>query len=69
MSVKQEKSAVWLLLKIPLPVLNLFIAIMVDRFILKNSSVTLFTCFTFILKRGVVLPKTGVFRVRLTKGR
>ena len=39
---------------------DLFIDIVVDRFIFKNSQITLFPCSAFIPTTGDRLPKTGV---------
>jgi len=39
---------------------DLFIDMVVERFILKNNQITLLPCFTFIPKTGVGLTKTGV---------
>ena len=39
---------------------DLFIDMIVDRLIFKNNIITLPSCFTFIPKTGVELPKTGV---------
>jgi len=39
---------------------DLFIDMVVDRFISKNNQITLSSRFTFIHKTGVVLPKTDV---------
>jgi len=38
---------------------DLFIDVVVDRFILKNNQITLSPYFTFIPKRGEGLPKRG----------
>jgi len=39
---------------------DLFIDVIVDRFILKNNLITLSSCFTFIPKTGVGLHETGI---------
>jgi len=39
---------------------DLFIDMVVERFIFKNDQTTLSPCSTFIPKTGVGLPKTGV---------
>jgi len=39
---------------------DLFIGMVVDRFIFKNNQMTLFPCSTFIPKTRTGLPKTGV---------
>jgi len=39
---------------------DLFIGMVVDRFIFKNNQITLSPCFTFIPKNSVGLPKIGV---------
>jgi len=66
MNVKQGKSVIWLFLKILLWVTisvkiswrDLFIDMVVDRFVCKNNQIVLFPCLTFILKAGLGLPKT-----------
>jgi len=40
---------------------DLFVDMTVDRFIFNIDKITLSPCFTFILKRGVGLPKTRIF--------
>jgi len=73
MKVNQGKSDICLLLKILLWITismensrrDLFIDMVVDRFISKNNQITLYRCITFISKTGVGLPGTGlVFTVR-----
>ena len=40
---------------------DLFISMVIDRFILKNpNQITIFPCFTFITKTGVGLAKIAV---------
>jgi len=39
---------------------DLFIDMVVERFIFKNNLIMLSLCFTFTPKTGVELPKTGV---------
>jgi len=39
---------------------ELSINMVINRFIFKNNQITLITCFTFIPKTGVGLPKTGI---------
>ena len=39
---------------------DLFIDMVVDRFILKNNKITLYPCLKFKPKTCVELPKTGV---------
>jgi len=68
MKVKQGLSLIWLFLKIPVGITismessrrDLFINMVVDRFIFKNNQMTLSPCFTFIPKTGMGLPKSGI---------
>jgi len=68
MKVKLEMSVIWLALKILQRITismessqrDLFIDIVVDRFIFKNNQRKLFPRFTPVAKKGVGLPKTGV---------
>jgi len=39
---------------------ELSINMVIDRFIFKNSQITVFSCFTFIPKTDMGLPKTGI---------
>jgi len=56
MKEKQRKSVSWLFLKVPLsttiaiesPRRELFIDMIVERFIFQNNEITVFACFTFL---------------------
>jgi len=39
---------------------ELSIDMVIDSFIFRNNQITLITCYTFIPKIGMELPKTGV---------
>jgi len=39
---------------------ELSINMVIDRSIIKNNQFTLFTCFTFVPKTDMGLPKTGI---------
>jgi len=64
--VKQGKSSIWLFLKIWLTISmesswrDLFIDMVVDRFILKNNHITLYFCSTFIPKQVWDYLKQGI---------
>jgi len=78
MNVQQANSENWLFLNIPKWITislessrrDLFIGMVVGRFVFKYNQITFSTCFAFIRKKSVSLPKTGMsfyseFRVSL----
>jgi len=68
MKVKHGKSVIWLFLKIALRTTismessrrDLFIGMVVDRYIFNSNQDTPSPCFTYMPKPGVGLPKIGV---------